>query len=57
MLVLSRKAGEAIRIGENITVTFLGMKNGNVRLGIAAPDNTVILRTELVVKDQKPAVR
>lgn len=57
MLVLSRKPGEKIQIGENITVTFLGTKNGNYRIGIDAPDDITILRTELIIKDQEPAAR
>lgn len=47
MLVLSRKVGERILIGENITVTVVRIVGGGVRLGIEAPANTTIIRDEL----------
>ena len=49
MLVLSRKRGEQIVIpGSSITITVVGVKGDNVRLGIAAPAQVRILREELV---------
>ncbi len=49
MLVLSRRAEEAIVIGENITITVLGVdRNGVVRLGIDAPKTVRIVRKELI---------
>lgn len=47
MLVLSRKVGERILIGENITVTVVRIVGGGVRLGIEAPANTPVMREEL----------
>lgn len=47
MLVLSRKVGERILIGENITVTVVRIVGGGVRLGIEAPANTAVIRDEL----------
>lgn len=48
MLVLRRKVGEAFLLGERITVTVLGMEpNGTVNLGIDAPKDVLILRSEL----------
>jgi len=47
MLVLSRKPGEQIRIDGNITVTVLGVEGKRIRLGIDAPKEVPILRTEL----------
>ncbi len=48
MLVLRRKAGESFLLGEQITVTVLGVEpNGTVNLGIDAPRNVLILRSEL----------
>ena len=47
MLVLTRKVGEQIRIGEDILVTVLDMKKGNVRLGIEAPRQVPIHRHEV----------
>jgi carbon storage regulator len=47
MLVLSRKVGEKIVIGDGITLTITRCQNGQVRLGIEAPPNVPILRAEL----------
>ena len=47
MLVLSRKVGERIRIGEHITVTVVRMTGGGVRLGIEAPAEMPVVREEL----------
>jgi carbon storage regulator len=47
MLVLTRKPGEAIRIGEDIVVRVVEAGPGKVRLGIEAPRGVRILRTEL----------
>ncbi len=49
MLVLSRKLGEKIRIGDDITVTVLGVRGGVVKLGIEAPRDVRVLRDELAV--------
>lgn len=47
MLVLSRKPGERIMIGEDITVTIVRIGPNNVRLGIDAPKQMNIVREEL----------
>jgi carbon storage regulator len=47
MLVLSRKVGESILIGESIRVTVVQANNGNIRLGIDAPPEVIVLREEL----------
>jgi carbon storage regulator len=55
MLVLTRKPGEAIVIGPDIEVRVLSVgRGGQVRLGIAAPDEVLILREELVQEDEDP---
>lgn len=48
MLVLSRKCGEQILIGEGLSVVVQAVAKGRVRLGIVAPSNIKILRAELV---------
>lgn len=48
MLVLSRKEGESITIEGGITVTVLSQQGANVRLGIEAPAETGVMRTELL---------
>ena len=47
MLVLSRKKGERIRIGESVEVTVLESRNGRVKLGFSGPAEVPIHRAEL----------
>jgi carbon storage regulator len=47
MLVLSRKPGERICIGPNITIQVLDVQGAQVRIGIEAPRDVTILRSEL----------
>jgi carbon storage regulator len=50
MLVLTRKSGEAINVGDQITVTVLEVRGNQVRLGIQAPVDVIIHRKELYEK-------
>jgi carbon storage regulator len=50
MLVLTRKSGEAINVGDDITVTVLEVRGNQVRLGIQAPLDVIIHRKELYEK-------
>ena len=47
MLVLSRKVGEKIAIGSDITITITEITRGKVKVGIEAPKSVVILRHEV----------
>jgi carbon storage regulator len=47
MLVLSRKVGERVLIGDQIAVTVVRIQGGGVRLGIEAPPNLIVVREEL----------
>jgi len=47
MLVLSRREGEWIKVGESVTVTVVRLGSDKVRIGIEAPANVLILRGEL----------
>jgi carbon storage regulator len=47
MLVLSRKLGEKITIGDRIVVTVVKLGNGQVRLGIEAPPEIAVFREEI----------
>jgi carbon storage regulator len=47
MLVLSRKVGERIHIGDGVVVTVLGVQGNRCRIGIEAPTNIAIRRAEL----------
>jgi carbon storage regulator len=48
MLVLSRKEGEAIVVGDEIEITVSSVRGGKVRLAISAPDDVVIMRREVL---------
>jgi len=50
MLILTRKLGERIRIGDDINITLLEIKGSQVKLGIEAPRNISIHRQEIYEK-------
>ena len=56
MLVLSRKVGERILVGDQITITVVRVNNGGVRLGIEAPGDLVVVREE-VAKENSLSLR
>ena len=56
MLVLSRKIGEAIQIGDNITITVVKVSPQGVRIGIDAPPEERIAREELIDKTARQEV-
>ena len=59
MLILSRKEGESIVVGENIVVKVVSIDKGNVKLGFEAPPQKVILRSELkeaIIKQNQQAL-
>jgi carbon storage regulator len=47
MLILTRRVGETLMIGEQITVTVLGVKGNQVRVGINAPKDVSVHREEI----------
>ena len=47
MLILTRRVGESVVIGEDVTVTVLGVKGNQVRIGINAPKNVAVHREEI----------
>jgi len=53
MLLLTRKPGETINIGNNITVTVIGVKDNQVKLGINAPDDVGVYREEIYLRIQE----
>ncbi len=53
MLILTRKLGESITIGDDIKVTVLGIYGRQVRLGVAAPANIIVHREEVYLKIQE----
>lgn len=47
MLILTRRVGESVMIGEDVTITVLGVKGNQVRVGINAPKNVAVHREEI----------
>lgn len=52
MLVLTRKEGESINIGNNITITVLGVSGKQVRIGTSAPKDVQVHREEITQRIQ-----
>jgi len=52
MLILTRRQGESIRVGDDITITVLGSTNKQIRIGIDAPKDIAVHREEIWVKIQ-----
>jgi len=52
MLILTRKSGETITIGENIQIRVLGVKGGQVRIGVDAPREVSVNREEVFERVQ-----
>ena len=50
MLILTRKVGETLMIGEEVTVTVLGVKGNQVRIGVNAPKDIAVHREEIFTR-------
>jgi carbon storage regulator len=53
MLILTRRLGESLSIGDDVKLTVLSIKANQVRIGIEAPKEVSIQRTELLEKNQE----
>jgi len=57
MLVISRKIDEKIKIGEDIEIIILGIDKNQVKIGIEAPKNISIIRSELLENIKKENIK
>ncbi|HME37964.1 MAG TPA: carbon storage regulator CsrA [Steroidobacteraceae bacterium] len=53
MLILTRRVDETLMIGDEVTVTVLGVKGNQVRLGVNAPKDVAVHREEVFVRIQE----
>lgn len=53
MLILTRRVGETLMVGDNVSLTVLGVKGNQVRIGVNAPKEIAVHREEIYLRIQK----
>ena len=58
MLILTRRVGETVMVGDDVAITVLGVKGNQVRIGVNAPKDVAVHREEIFkrIKDEKSAL-
>jgi len=56
MLILTRRVGESLIIGDDVTITVLGVKGNQVRIGVNAPRDVAVHREEILDRIQADSV-
>jgi carbon storage regulator len=55
MLILTRRVGESLMIGDDVTITVLGVKGNQVRIGVNAPNEVAVHREEILNRIEEAA--
>lgn len=56
MLILTRRVGETLMVGDDVTVTVLGVKGNQVRIGVNAPKDVSVHREEIYQRIQREKI-
>ncbi len=54
MLILTRRVGETLMVGDDVTITVLGIKGNQVRIGVNAPKDIAVHREEIYLRIHDP---